>query len=85
MQTFLVCTLVYQCILIIEKNIRVIGEGSTDGLVNTSITAETKCSVYITKSRKKICLGLHYNAANSFLQANGVKIYQFITMDSEIK
>ena len=39
---------------------------STDGLDDTTITAEAKYSVNITNSIKKICLSLFYNAANSF-------------------
>ena len=37
------------------------------------------------KFRKKICFSLHYNAANSFLYANGLKIHHFKAKDSEIK
>ena len=50
-----------------------------------TITADAKYSVNISKSRKKICLSLHYNAAKSLLFANGVKVYQIKAKDSEIK
>ena len=46
---------------------------------------EAKHSVGNTKSRKKICLSLYYNAVNSFWYANGAKFYQFAAKDSEIK
>ena len=62
----------------------------SDGLNDTAIAAEAKCSV-ITKSKKKIHLqtkmkkSLHHNAANSFLYAKGVKIHQFKAKGSERK
>ena len=60
-----------------NKDILILSEGLIDGLDDTTIMAETKYSVTITKSRKKNLLSLHYNAANSFLYSNSVKIYQF--------
>ena len=47
-------------------------QGPADGLDDATITAEIKYSINITKSKKKICLNLHYNQSN----ANRVKIYQ---------
>ena len=44
--------------LVIKKDILVIGEGSANGL---AITVEDKCSANFTKSRKKACLSLHCN------------------------
>lgn len=50
------------------------------------IKTEAKCLVNITNFRKEIFLIWHYNSANSFFNANGVKILQqFKTKDSEIK
>ena len=66
-----------------KKYIIVLGEGPTQGLVHTTITAEVKYSVNITTSRKKFCLSLHYNGSNSFLYANVVKIYQIKAKDSK--
>ena len=51
-----------------KKSILVLGEALTEGLDDTTLAAEAKCSF-------KICLSLHYNAANDFLHANGAKIY----------
>ena len=48
-----------------------------------AITAETNCSVQITRTKKHF-LSLHYNGSNSFLYAKCVKIYQFKAKDSEI-
>ena len=42
-------------------------------------------SVDIKNHSTKICFGLYYNVANSFLYANGVKIHQFKAKDSEMK
>ena len=58
-----------------KKDMLVLDEGPTDGLDDAIITRQTKCSVDITKSRRKFCLSLHYNAMNSFLYANDVKVY----------
>ena len=35
-------------------------------------------------TRKKFCLSLHYNGANSYLFVNGTKIIKFKPKDSEI-
>ena len=35
-------------------------------------------------TRKKLCLSLHYNGANSYLFVNGTEIYKFKAKDSEI-
>ena len=67
-----------------KNDILVLGEGPKDGLNDTAITVEAKYSGNITKSRKKVCLSLYYNATNKFLY-NGVKIYQLKAKGSEIK
>ena len=35
-------------------------------------------------NKKKFCLNLHYNGANSYLFVNGTEIYKFKTKDSDI-
>ena len=35
-------------------------------------------------TKKKFCLSLHYNRANSYLFVNGTEIYKFKAKDSEI-
>ena len=35
-------------------------------------------------TKKKFCLSLHYNGANSYLFVNGVEIYKFKAKDSVI-
>ena len=68
-----------------SKNILVLGEGSTQGLEDVTVTAEAKCSVNCTESEKTFVLSLHYNRNNSFLFVNTVKIYLFRAKDSKIK
>ena len=41
-------------------------------------------SVNFTVTKKKFCLSLHYNGANSYLFVNGTEIYKFKVKDSEI-
>ena len=41
-------------------------------------------SINFTLTRKKFCLSLHYNGANSYLFVNGTEIYKFKAKDSEI-
>ena len=41
-------------------------------------------SINSTVTKKKICLSLHYNGANSYLFVNGKEIVKFKTKDSEI-
>ena len=41
-------------------------------------------SINFTVARKKFCLSLHYNGANSYLFFNGIYIIKFKAKDSEI-
>ena len=41
-------------------------------------------SINFTVTRKKFCLSLHYNEANSYLFVNGTEIYKFKAKDFEI-
>ena len=41
-------------------------------------------SINVTVTRKKFCLTLIYNGANSYLFVNGTEIYKFKAKDSEI-
>ena len=40
--------------------------------------------INFTVTKKKFCLSLHYNEANSYLFVNGTEIYKFKAKDSEI-
>ena len=41
-------------------------------------------SINFTITKKKFCLSLHYNEANSYLFLNGTEIYKFKAKGSEI-
>ena len=41
-------------------------------------------SINFTVTKKKFCLSLHYNGANSYLFVNGAEIYKFRAKYSEI-
>ena len=68
-----------------NKDISILGEGSTQGLEGAIITSEAKYLINFTESEKRFILNLHYNGSNRFLFVNTVKIYQFRAKDSEIK
>ena len=67
------------------KDIFPLGEGPTQGLDHTTLTADAKYSINFTKSGKRFVLSLHHNGSNSFLFVNATKAYQFKVKDSEIK
>ena len=66
-----------------KKDILVLGNGPTQGLEHT-LTAEKMYSINFTVTKKKFCLGLHYNGANNYLFVNGIEIYKFKAKDSKI-
>ena len=49
------------------KNILVLGQGITEELDDTILTAKAKYSINLSRSNRKFCLSLHYNGANSYL------------------
>ena len=49
-----------------KKDILILGEGPKGGLDDTTLTAEKMYSINFTGSRKKFCLSLHYNGADSY-------------------
>ena len=67
------------------KNILILGEVQTQGLDDTTLTAEAKYHINFTQSNRKFVLSLHYNGSSSFLFINATKIYQFKAKDSGIK
>ena len=66
-----------------KKEILVLGKGPTQGLEHT-LTAEKMYSISFILTKKKFCLSLHHNVANSYLFVNGIEIYKFKAKDSEI-
>ena len=68
-----------------ENDILILGEGPTQELDNTTLTAEVEYPINFTQLGKRFVLSLHYNGSNSFLFVNATKIYQFKAKNSEIK
>ena len=66
------------------NDILILGVGPTQGLGEHSLTAEKMYSINFTETKKKFCLSLHYNGANSYLFVNGTEIIKFKAKDSEI-
>ena len=67
------------------RDILVLGEGPTQVLDDTTLTAEAKYPINFTQSGKRFVLSLHYNGSNSFLFVNATKVYQSKAKNSEIK
>ena len=67
-----------------KKGISILGEGPTQGLDGTTLTAEENYLININKNNKKFCLSFHYNGANSFVFVNGTNIIKFKAKDSKI-
>ena len=65
-----------------KKDIFVLGKGPIQGLEHT-LTAEKMYSINFIVTKKKFCLSLHYNGANSYLFVSGTEIYKFKAKDSE--
>ena len=63
-----------------KKDILVLGRGPTQGLEST-LTAEKMYSINFTTSRKRFCLSLHYNGANSFCL---LMVQKFINLKQKI-
>ena len=59
------------------KYILILGEGPTQRLDDTTLTAEAKYPINFTQSGKRFVLGLHYNGSNSFSFVNATKVHQF--------
>ena len=66
------------------KDILILGTGPTQGLGEHSLTAEKMYSINFTDHRKKCCLSLLYNGANSCLFVNSTEIIKFKAKDSNI-
>ena len=68
-----------------NKDILIFDERQTQGLDDTTLTAEAKYPINFTQLKKRFTLSLCYNGSNSFLFVNATKIYEFKAKDSEIK
>ena len=67
-----------------KNGILILGKGPTQGLDDTTLTAEAQYSINFSKSNRKFCLSLHYNGSNSFLFVNATKISQYYSIFQEI-
>ena len=67
------------------KDILILGEGSTQWLDDTTLTADTKYPINFTQSGKRFILSLHFNRSNSFLFVDATKVYKFKAKNSNIK
>ena len=68
-----------------NKDILTVGEEPTQGLDDTTLTAEAKCPINFIQSGKKSALSVHYNGSNAFLFVNATEVCQFKAKDSETK
>ena len=57
------------------RDILVLGEGPTEVLDDTTLTAEAKYPINFTQSGKRFILSLQYNGSNSFFFVNATKVY----------
>ena len=67
-----------------RKDILILGDGSTQGLDGTRLTAEKMYSINFNVTEKSFSLTWHYNGANSYLCVNGTEIHKLKAKDSEI-
>ena len=52
------------------KNILILGERPTQGLDDTTLTAEAIYPINFMQTNKRFVLSLHYNGSNNFLFVN---------------
>ena len=60
-----------------NKDILILGEGPTQGLDDTTLTAKAIYPINFTQPNNRFVLSLHYNESNNFFFINATKIYQF--------
>ena len=56
-----------------NKDILILIERQTQGLYDTTLTAEAIYQIKITQPNKRFVLSLHYNGSNSFLFVKATK------------
>ena len=64
-----------------KKDTLILEKGLTEGLDDTTLTAQSQYSINFSRSNRTFCLSLHYSGSNSFLFVNATKIYQFKAKD----
>ena len=68
-----------------SKKIIILGEGTTQELDDTTLTAQSKYGNFVYITKKRFALSLHYNGSNIFVLGNAGKTYQFKAKDLEIQ
>ena len=66
-----------------KKDILIFRKSPTQGLKHT-LPSKKMYSTNFPVTKRKFCLSLHYNRANSFLFVNGTEIYKFKAKDPDI-
>ena len=66
-----------------KKDILILGKVPTQGLDDTTLTAEKEYSINFTEQQKNY-FNLHYNRVSSYIFVNGVEIYKFKAKDSGV-
>ena len=59
-----------------KNNFLILGESPIDGINERFGSPEKKFNINFSKRNTKFCLGLHYNADNSYLFVNGKEIFK---------
>ena len=59
------------------NDILILGEGPTQGLDDTTLTAEAIYPINFTQPNKRFVISLDYNGSNNFLFVNAAKTYKF--------
>ena len=67
-----------------KKDILVLVKDPTQGLGDTTSTAEKVYSINFTATKKKFCFSLHYNGANNYLFVHDIEIIKFKRKDCDI-
>ena len=67
-----------------KKNILILSWGITQGLGEHSLTTENMYLINFTVTKKKFCLSLHYNGANSYLFLNGLMVLKLLNLQQKI-
>ena len=65
----------------VHVDILILGEGTTQRLDDTTLTAEVKYPIDSALSSSRFVLSLHYKGSDSFLFVEVTKIYQFKAKD----
>ena len=68
-----------------NKGADILGEGPTQGLDDTTLTAEAVYPINFMQPNKRFVSSLQYNGSNSFLFVNATKLHQFKAKVVEIK